>query len=77
VYTQVRPCRDNDPGQILEGWYSIDDGQLVLTDREGKYITSRSMIKGEDPAALARLLLREKQPSDFNSPMSYPKLGLA
>jgi hypothetical protein len=78
VYTQVRPCRDDDdPGQIMEGWYTIDDGHLTLTDREGRHITSRAMIAGEDPAALARLLLREKGPEDFNRRLDYPKLGIA
>jgi hypothetical protein len=78
LYTQVRPCRDDDdPGQIMEGWYTIDDGHLTLTDREGRHITSRAMIAGEDPAALARLLLREKGPEDFNRRLDYPKLGIA
>ena len=79
VWTTIRPASDDgDPGAILEGWYSIDEGQLVLTDRGGRYLTSRAMIAGEDPAALARLLLREKQPSDFNTRrLDYPNLGLA
>ena len=79
VWTTIRPASDDgDPGAILEGWYSIDEGQLVLTDRERRYLTSRAMIAGEDPAALARLLLREKQPSDFNTRrLDYPNLGLA
>jgi hypothetical protein len=50
---------------------------VTITDREGKYITSRSMIAGEDPRALARLLLREKGPEDFNCRLDYPKLGIA
>jgi hypothetical protein len=79
VWVQTRPCAaDDDPGQIMEGWYSIDDGHVVLTDREGRHITSRAMIAGEDPAALARLLLREaKGPEDFNRVLSYPSLGIA
>jgi hypothetical protein len=78
VWVQTRPCRDdNDAGEIAEGWFSVDDGQLVLTDREGRFVTTRAMIKGEDPKALAKALLCEKQPSDFNSPISYRKLGLA
>jgi hypothetical protein len=80
VWVQTRPCRDDgsDPGQIMEGWYSIDDGHVVITDREGRYITSRAMIASEDPAALARLLLREaRAPEDFNRRLDYPKLGTA
>jgi hypothetical protein len=79
VYTTIRPASDDgDPGAILEAWYSIDDGQLVLTDREGRHITSRAMIAGENPAALAKALLREKGPEDFNTRrLDYPKLGIA
>jgi hypothetical protein len=76
VCVQVRQCRDeDDPGQIAEGWYSIDGKVLTVTDARGKYVGSRAMIAGEDPKALARLLLREKQPESFNGPISYPKLG--
>jgi hypothetical protein len=33
---------------------------------------------GQDPAAVARALLREaEEPKSFNHPISYPKLGLA
>jgi hypothetical protein len=79
VCVQTRPCRDNDdPGQIMEGWFSVDDGTVTVTDREGRHITSRAMIAGEDPAALARLLLREaRAPEDFNRRLDYPKLGTA
>jgi hypothetical protein len=35
-------------------------------------------MKGDDPAVLARSLLREtEKPKDFNRPIHYPKMGLA
>ena len=43
-----------------------------------KHLTSRTLLKGQDPAAVARALLREaEEPKSFNHPISYPKLGLA
>jgi hypothetical protein len=67
-----------DPGQIVEAWFTIEDGLLTLRDADDKYITSRAMLAGEDPAVLARSLLREaEKPKDFNRPIVYPKLGLA
>jgi hypothetical protein len=37
-----------------------------------------SYAEGEDPAVLARSLLREaEKPKDFNRPIHYPKLGFA
>ena len=36
------------------------------------------LLKGEDPAVLAKSLLREVgEPESFHRPISYPKLGLA
>jgi hypothetical protein len=64
----------------MEGWFSVDDGTVTVTDREGRHITSRAMIEGEDPRAVAKQLLREiKQPESerFNGPLDYPKLGVA
>jgi hypothetical protein len=69
---------DGDPGAIAEAYYTIEDGVVVLRDRDDKHLTSRALLKGEDPAVLAKSLLREaEQPKDFNRPIHYPKLGLA
>ena len=66
---------DGDLGEIVEGHYIVEGGTLVLTDLDGVQITSRVLL-GEDPATLARRLLREaREPSDFNGPIAYPKLG--
>jgi hypothetical protein len=80
VQVQVRQCRDDDDaGEIAEGWFSIDDGVLTVTDANGKYVGSRA-IAGEDARVVAKQLLREKkQPEseDFNRRLSYPNAGLA
>jgi hypothetical protein len=67
-----------DPGQIAQTWWSIEEGVLVLRDGDDKIITSRAMLAGDDPAVLARALLREAEaPKDFDRPIHYPKLGFA
>jgi len=69
---------DGDPGAISEAWFTVEDGLVVLRDADDKVITSRALLKGEDPAVLARSLLREaEKPKDFNRPIHYPKLGFA
>ena len=51
---------------------------MVLRDADDKHITSRALLKDENPLAVARALLREaEEPKDFHRPISYPKLGLA
>jgi hypothetical protein len=74
----IRNGDDDDPGVIAEGYYTIEDGAVVLRDADDKHIASRALLKGEDPLAVARALLREaEEPKDFNRPLRYPKLGLA
>jgi hypothetical protein len=69
---------DGDPGAIAEAYYTIEDGLVVLRDADDKHITSRALLKGQDPLAVARALLREaEEPKDFSRPIRYPKLGLA
>jgi hypothetical protein len=69
---------DGDPGQIAEAYYTIEDGLVVLRDSDDKHLTSRALLKGQDPLAVARALLREaEEPESFHRPISYPKLGLA
>jgi hypothetical protein len=69
---------DGDPGAIAEAYYTIEGGLVVLRDRDDKHLTSRALLKGQDPLAVARALLREaEEPKDFHRPISYPKLGLA
>jgi hypothetical protein len=72
-------CKDDgDPGAIAEAYYTIEDGVVVLRDRDDKHLTSRALLKGQDPLAVARTLLREaEEPESFNHPIRYPKLGLA
>ena len=51
---------------------------MVLTTLEGRHIKSGTLLKGVDPAQLARILLREAEaPKDFQRPIHYPKLGVA
>jgi hypothetical protein len=79
IFVTTRPATADDPGQISEArWYVDEDGCVVITTLEGRHITGRALLKDEDPAAVARSLLRESEgPKDFNRPISYPKLGLA
>jgi hypothetical protein len=78
VRVVVSNGNDDDPGQIAEAYYTVEDGLVVLRDSDGKHMTSRALLKGQDPTAVARALLREaEEPKSFNHPIRYPKLGLA
>jgi hypothetical protein len=69
---------DGDPGAIAEAYFTVEDGAVVLRDADDKHLTSRALLKGQDPLAVARALLREaEEPENLHRPISYPKLGLA
>ena len=79
IFTTTRQATNDDPGAIAEALWSVDeDGCVVLTNLEGRYIGGRALLKDEDPAAVARALLREaEEPKDFQRPIHYPKMGHA
>jgi hypothetical protein len=69
---------DGDPGAIAEAYFTIEDGLVVLRDADNRHMTSRALLKGQEPLAVAKALLREvEKPESFNRPIHYPKLGLA
>jgi hypothetical protein len=78
---QTRQCHDDeDPGEVAEGWFSIDGKVLTVTDTNGKYVGSRAMLEGEDARVVAKQLLREKkvpESESFNRRLDYPNVGLA
>ena len=76
ISTQVRaPSQDGkDPGEVVSGWYDIQNGQVVVWERSGGAPIGRAAFNpGDDPKVIARRLLREKRngPSGFYWPISY------
>ena len=81
ICVQVRQCVDaDDPGEVREGWYSVEGKSVTVTDTRGKYVGSRTMRKGEDARVVAKQLLRERKAPEsesFNRVLRYPSAGLA
>ena len=70
IQTQVRaPSEDGkDPGEVISGWYDIQNGQVVVWERSGGAPIGRApCAPGDDPKVIARRVLREKRngPSGF------------
>jgi hypothetical protein len=57
----------------------VHDQTLARRDDDAKPNEQASLLKGQDPLAVARALLREaEEPENFHRPIRYPKkLGLA
>ena len=63
VRIEARQCKnDDDPGEIVEGYYDVREGQVyVWTVENGARPLGHAPIKpGDDPSVVARRLLREK-----------------
>ena len=89
VIVTIYPPREDYPGQVEEGHYTNDDGEVTLVspaglpllDRKGKAF-SRKLEQAEDPHQIAGRLLKQYRESKnkgsrFNRPLNYPKLGIA
>ena len=66
VQTQVRaPSQDGkDPGEVVSGWYDIQNGQVVVWERSGGAPIGRAPCgPNDDPKVIARRILRTKQSS--------------
>ena len=76
IQTQVRAPSDDgkDSGEVVSGWYDIQNGQVVVWERSGGAPIGRAAFNpGDDPKVIARRILREKRngPSGFYGPISY------
>ena len=63
VRTEVRQCKnDDDPGEVVEGYYDVRGGEVyVWTVENGARPLGHAPVRpGDDAAAVARRLLREK-----------------
>jgi hypothetical protein len=78
IFVTTRAATSADPGVIAEAWFIVEDGAVVLRDADDKHFGGRALLKDEDPATVARSLLREQEaPKDFQRQIHYQKLGLA
>jgi hypothetical protein len=76
---QVRPPRGTFPGEVVEGFYCVVDGSVVLTDESGKPIGAdkRHLSPGEDARLVACRMVRARRrsvrPTGWDNQISYPK----
>lgn len=83
VIIQLRRPSGDDPGQISEGYYTVEHGVLVMTHADGRPVNDefRHTLKaGDEPAAIAGMLTRRvrrfmlgisEAEEAFNRPLRY------
>jgi hypothetical protein len=79
--TVARP-RGSFPGKVETGWYTVNDGIVMLVHENGvpvdRYKFTRKLTPGADPKLIACSMLRDRysggKSGDFNRKLVYPKL---
>jgi hypothetical protein len=66
---------DGDPGQIIEAKFVVEDGAVVLRDTGGKFITSRMLLKDENPGHLQRFYCASASQTSFRNPSTIQSWG--
>jgi hypothetical protein len=77
IQVQVAPPTEDDPGAVIEGSYTLaGDGVLRVYDADRNLLGTERLKLGEDPARVARQLLRKKLGNGFDRRIEYPNLGI-
>ena len=89
VFIQIRRPDGSDPGQTAEGAFIVEDGVVILTDRDGNpardgdgKFYKQKLADGQNPKVIAGRLTRELRSAlrgknaptnGFDGPIHYPK----
>ena len=75
---QTEAATETFPGAIAEGNYDLVDDEVIVTDLHGRPIGKEKVKPGDDPAVVARRVLRRARQgnSNFHSPIRYPPLSI-
>jgi hypothetical protein len=76
VRVEIRPSSENDPGQILEGRYATIGSLVQVWTLDGRLLGSGEARPDEEPASVARKILRAKSDcgnNNFYRPLRYPR----
>jgi hypothetical protein len=78
ITVQTEAATETSPGAILEGHYEIHDGKVRVTDAAGRPVGSEEFGPADDPAVVARRILRRARlgRGDFYGPIRYPPPSL-
>jgi len=77
IMIETESPTETSPGAIREGHYTVDGGKVRVTDAAGRTIGSEKLGPGQDPALIARRILRRgRSDNSFYGALRYPPLSL-
>jgi len=73
IVIEVERPTATSPGAIVQGHFEIHDGKVRVTDAAGRPIGSEESVPEDDPAVIARRILRRARlgRGDFYRPIRY------
>ena len=64
VIVTIKPPKGSFPGQVTYGWYTLQDGVVTLTDREGDPAGEENWKKIQPQASARRRCARRRLQAD-------------
>ncbi len=75
TYETARP-RGDFPGSIEEGWFCVEDGEVILYDASRMRVSKHALIPNLTPRQVAAIMLKRRagiRNTDFNRKLIYPE----
>jgi hypothetical protein len=78
IVIEIERPTETSPGAILEGFFTIEDGTVRVTDNAGRTIGSKELGPDDEAAVVARRILRgtRSHRASFYAPIDYPPQGI-
>jgi hypothetical protein len=79
VTVQISRASENDPGEVMRGYYTVQDDVVVMLDQDGQPTGTKQKLNGDDEHRIAQRILRKTRPKreGFNRTLRYEKFGVA
>jgi hypothetical protein len=76
ICVTVRDPSEGDPGAIEEPQYAVAGDEVLIADLDGRTMGVRRLGPDDDPATIARRLLRDRAPKR-SAKLVFPDIGIA
>jgi hypothetical protein len=72
IVVQTERPTETSPGAVLEGYWELIDGKVIVTDLQGRPIGNAEVPEGDSPTVIAgQILRRGRQRSSFHRQLPF------
>jgi len=74
-FVTTEPATESSPGAVAYGSFTVDGTKIRVRNDRGKLVGTAELVQGDDPAHVARKILRgSRASSDFNRPLPVARV---